>query len=473
MCNKPLALPIGEASSLWKSLATYQTQPHLGRYSISFLVRLIFKMLMVLRVPPMARTSNFALVLVLCLAGVLSCPRLHAAESSSKHPAASSKRHVVHHTSRRVASKSSNAKKRPTAKVSTRKSKTTASRAGSRKARRTVAGKSVHARPSRHRVVRRVPAHRSAKSIRASRLHRAAIQRKRHLGAHLERASFETTHESRAELSKNELDSLPSVTSTTPHPALEPTIATPAAAPGHNSAAEFRHIPGIDQSAIQAHVNPIPAFAAGGITAVAPLRGSFESLARQNEKTDDDGLERILDNADLEDRIARGYLVKVPVSDALTINQNLPDMRRYCRPWTATFLKDLSRAHEKRFDRPFEVSSAVRTVAYQKQLMRHNGNAAAAVGEVVSPHVTGATIDIAKHGMTLDEIYWMRQRLAALQDAGKIDVEEEFRQACFHITVYKSYIGAGPAHHKHHQINPDDDDDAGSTETAGATAVGR
>ncbi|MDE3202385.1 MAG: hypothetical protein KGN79_15855 [Acidobacteriota bacterium] len=282
---------------------------------------------------------------------------------------------------------------------------------------------------------------------------------------------MESTRTSREDLGRNELDAFPAEKTVAPAVTADPEAASPEPVPSHNSAMEFRHIPGINQDAIHAHVNPIHAFEAGGITAVAPLRGSFESLARQNEKTDDDGLERILDNADLEDRIQRGFLVKVPVSDDLTINQNLPEIRRYCRPWTATFLKDLSRAHEKRFGRSFEVSSAVRTVAYQKQLMRHNGNAAAAVGEVVSPHVTGATIDIAKHGMNREEIYWMRQRLAALQDAGKIDVEEEFRQACFHITVYKSYIGAGPAHHKHHIVNPDDDDDdAGANETAGATA---
>jgi Family of unknown function (DUF5715) len=227
-------------------------------------------------------------------------------------------------------------------------------------------------------------------------------------------------------------------------------------------------------AAAQTRVNPIPAFAAGGITAVAPLRGSFESLARQNEKTDDDGLERILDDTDLKDRIARGFLVPVPVSGALTVNQDLPPDRRYCRPWTATFLKDLSRAHEKRFHSPLEVSSAVRTVAYQKKLIRRNGNAAAATGDVVSPHVTGATIDIAKGHMTRDEIYWMRDRLAALQDAGKIDVEEEFRQACFHITVYKSYIGAGPPHRTHHPVDPDDDDDdANSADGAGAAAPSR
>ena len=36
---------------------------------------------------------------------------------------------------------------------------------------------------------------------------------------------------------------------------------------------------------------------------------------------------------------------------------------------------------------------------------------------------------------------WMRAYLMPLQAAHKIDVEEEFYQACFHITVYRSYQG--------------------------------
>jgi hypothetical protein len=185
------------------------------------------------------------------------------------------------------------------------------------------------------------------------------------------------------------------------------------------------------------------------IVPVAPLRGSLESLVRQNQKTEADGLERIEDDADLSDRIARGMLVPVPTSSALTINGNLPQNRRYCRSWTATFLTDLARAHQALFHSPLEVSSAVRTVDYQKRLIGVNGNAAAAEGDVVSPHVTGATIDIAKHGMSAREIYWIRGRLLALQNEGKIDVAEEFQQACFHITVYKSYAPDRPAHTPH------------------------
>ena len=176
-----------------------------------------------------------------------------------------------------------------------------------------------------------------------------------------------------------------------------------------------------------------------------PLRGSYESLVRQNEKTEDDGLERIEDDDDLADRIARKMLVPVPVSAALNINGNLPVNRRYCRPWTASFLTDLARAHAAEFHGPLEVSSAVRTVDYQKQLMKVNGNATAAEGDVASPHLTGASIDIAKQGLNRQEIGWMRAWLLPLETAGKIDVEEEFRQSCFHITVYKSYVPPKPA----------------------------
>jgi Family of unknown function (DUF5715) len=171
----------------------------------------------------------------------------------------------------------------------------------------------------------------------------------------------------------------------------------------------------------------------------APLVGSRAILEHQNAMSDAEGLERILDEDDLADRIASRLLVPVPTSIALTINGNLPVNHRYCRPWTALFLSDLARSHAAEFHRPLEVSSAVRTVAYQKRLMGINGNAAAAEGDIVSPHLTGATIDIAKSPLSRQEIAWMRAQLLLLEQAGKIDVEEEFQQACFHITVYKSY----------------------------------
>jgi len=176
----------------------------------------------------------------------------------------------------------------------------------------------------------------------------------------------------------------------------------------------------------------------------APLRGNRASLERQNARLEAEGLERIEDEDDLASRIAHHLLVPVPASAALIVNGNLPANHRYCRPWTAQFLSDLAGAHQAEFHRPLEVSSAVRTVEYQRKLMLVNGNAAPAEGDIVSPHLTGAAIDIAKDNLSRAEMAWMRRHLLAIEAEGKIDVEEEFQQSCFHITVYKSYM---PAYH--------------------------
>jgi hypothetical protein len=76
--------------------------------------------------------------------------------------------------------------------------------------------------------------------------------------------------------------------------------------------------------------------------------------------------------------------------------------------------------------------------------MQVNGNAAPAEGDVVSPHMTGAAVDIPKDNLSRAEMAWMRRHLLAIEADGKIDVEEEFQQSCFHITVYKNYL---PTYH--------------------------
>jgi hypothetical protein len=174
----------------------------------------------------------------------------------------------------------------------------------------------------------------------------------------------------------------------------------------------------------------------------ASLRGSTASLLRQNQRLTADQLERILDEDDLSARIARKLLVPIPVSAGLAVSADLPAPHRYCRPWTALFLSDLARAHQAAYRRPLVVTSAVRTVDYQKQLIAINPNAAPAEGEIISPHILGAAVDIGKDGLSRQELLWMRRRLLALQAQGKIDVEEEFEQACFHISVYRSYMPA-------------------------------
>jgi hypothetical protein len=181
----------------------------------------------------------------------------------------------------------------------------------------------------------------------------------------------------------------------------------------------------------------------GRLIVPPPLKGSREILLHQNQIADRDGLQRIQNDDNLLEMRSQKLLVALPSSYALEVDDRLPENRRYCRPWTAQFLATMARAHYAHFHTPLQVNSAVRTVEFQQHLVHINGNAAPAEGYTASPHLTGQAIDIAKHGLSLTEIAWMRGYLLPLVQEGKVDVEEEFQQSCFHISVYKRYLPSG------------------------------
>jgi hypothetical protein len=183
----------------------------------------------------------------------------------------------------------------------------------------------------------------------------------------------------------------------------------------------------------------------GRLMVPAPLYGSREVLLHQNEMADRDGLERVRDDADLTELRRMGRLVELPENEGVRIDERLPADRRYSRPWTAEFLSALARDYYANFQSALLVDSAVRTVAVQRRLLRTNGNAAPISGDTASPHLTGEAIDIGKSGLSLVQIAWMRTYLQPLMALGQIDVEEEFQQACFHISVYRSYLRPGTA----------------------------
>ena len=83
------------------------------------------------------------------------------------------------------------------------------------------------------------------------------------------------------------------------------------------------------------------------------------------------------------------------------------------------------------------MNSAVRTIAYQKELRKTNKNAAPTDGDEQTSHTTGATFDIGKLGLKGKHIKWLRQHLLALKKAKKGEVVEEMHQAVFHVMVFK------------------------------------
>lgn len=169
------------------------------------------------------------------------------------------------------------------------------------------------------------------------------------------------------------------------------------------------------------------------------LRGSHDSMLRQNEEIDRLKLTRIQDDQQLEELELRGELVGLHDSRALQIAANLEPNRRFCRPWTRAFLEDMSQAFYARFHQPIQVTSAVRTVDQQARLQRWNSNAAPIDGDTASSHLAGLTIDIGKRPMSLVERTWVDQYVFKLQQLGLVEAAEERRQACYHIMVSDRY----------------------------------
>jgi len=112
---------------------------------------------------------------------------------------------------------------------------------------------------------------------------------------------------------------------------------------------------------------------------------------------------------------------------------------RYLRPWTKLFLARLSNQYRARFGKPLRVTSLLRTAEYQRSLQRRNGNAASDDGPKRSAHLTGASLDISKKGMTGAERQWLKNVLMSLHNGGHIYAIEEFQQPVFHILVHRQY----------------------------------
>jgi hypothetical protein len=166
---------------------------------------------------------------------------------------------------------------------------------------------------------------------------------------------------------------------------------------------------------------------------------THESLLAQNVEIDRLGLPRIKNDRELNALVANGDLVPLPVGVHLIVDKHLPANRRFCRPWTAQFLTDLSDAFYEKFHEPVMVDSAVRTVEVQKKLRRWNGNAAPAEGDTASSHLAGLTVDLARRRMSKEQAQFVEQWLMPLYTRKLVEVEEEYRQFCFHIMVSGEY----------------------------------
>jgi len=166
--------------------------------------------------------------------------------------------------------------------------------------------------------------------------------------------------------------------------------------------------------------------------------GSHDMLVRENEELDRLQLPRIADEYELMRYELSQELVPVSETEALKIAADLPENRRYCRPWTREFLQDFSEAYYNEFHSSLQINSLVRTVEQQHRLRLWNRFAAPEFGDTASTHLTGVSFDMSRRGLTYEQYEWIRNYLLPLQAQGMVDPIEE-RQPVLHVVVFETY----------------------------------
>lgn len=170
----------------------------------------------------------------------------------------------------------------------------------------------------------------------------------------------------------------------------------------------------------------------------ASLVGSKESLKKQNEVADREGLVRIKTMAELRRMVEVKRLVPIPQS--MKVDPKLDRARQFGLPRVADFLDVFGVDFIDAFGKLLQVNSAVRPIEFQNFLILSKKlNAAPVSGDRASSHLTGATIDIEKRGLSKDELLWVRGKLLHLEDLDLLEATEENYEPVFHIMVFASY----------------------------------
>lgn len=180
-----------------------------------------------------------------------------------------------------------------------------------------------------------------------------------------------------------------------------------------------------------------PAFLQGRARSMLAATSLSQSI--QNERANAYHLTRMQNRAMIVKFVDDGYLSAVPQATRTYYLHDIPPAYCYLRPWAKRFLDQVSGEFYANFHQRLRVTSMIRTVALQRRLERRNFNAAEATGVDRSSHLTGATLDISKHGMSWREERWMRRQLIVLEQEGYVYAIEEFHQPCFHVMVFPPY----------------------------------
>lgn len=180
------------------------------------------------------------------------------------------------------------------------------------------------------------------------------------------------------------------------------------------------------------------------------LRGSRESLRKQNYIADKYNLSRIKNEWELKALVGSesGFLVNVPDKGKhFYIDKRLVKNLRYLSPRALGYLRLLAAEYAEYFGgrERLKITSLVRTIEYQRRLSWRNPNAVwSDDSELQSVHPTGFAFDISTKRMKQKQILWLAQFLAEDEKADIIEATYEPRGNDFHIMVFPLPAGGSP-----------------------------
>lgn len=173
------------------------------------------------------------------------------------------------------------------------------------------------------------------------------------------------------------------------------------------------------------------ALAAPSVLPAQSLRGSRASIERMYRHAVAEDLSFFETPASVRRQVAAGRLVRLRPDATYRLHRvGYP----YVRPATRTFVERLAAQYRDACGEPLVVTSAVRPAT------RQPANSAD-----LSVHPTGMAIDLRKP-KEMRCLFWLRDVLLELENAGVIEATEEFAPPHFHVAVfltpYTRYVAA-------------------------------
>ncbi len=129
---------------------------------------------------------------------------------------------------------------------------------------------------------------------------------------------------------------------------------------------------------------------------------------------------------------------KYDLNNAADRKQMRMRLLRMFNPRAKPILRELADAYYQKFGRPLRVTSLTRSMDYQVLLNQGNANSFKVRGAgSLPPHTSGCAFDLARKHMPVEEQNFVMQKLAQMENEGKLDALIEYGvNACFHIFIY-------------------------------------